>query len=260
MKSERRNLFRSIEGCTICQVKSAHYPFSDSKKWAKYFEKVFSLKENRTTEICHLCLKALKKWRRSPKQYKPSFSGIVNSKYVERKSSNKKRRHSSLVEMEIGTKEENKRALMEEDDLLSDSEDEDDDVDSSGVPDTYFDTPSPSSNDEDLNDTFDAVPDVFVTKETKDASCQTTFLYPSLTSPQPNDIRLPYIDLSKWRQEQICCGIIFKGPSGEVLVDPKWLNPSCSLCNRSCSTPSSKNSTEINPFDEKLVQLIQSSS
>ena len=161
--------------------------------------------------------------------------------------------------MEIGTKEENKRALMEEDDLLSDSEDEDDDVDSSGVPGTYFDMPSPS-NDEDLNDTFDAVPDVFVTKETKDASCQTTFLYPSLTTPQSNDIRLPYIDLSKWRQEQICCGIIFKGPSGEVLVDPKWLNPSCSLCNRSCSTPTSKKSSDINPFDEKLVQLIQSSS
>jgi len=268
MRSERRNLFRSIDGCTICQVKSARHLFQASQRWSKYFEQVFQLKDNRTSEICHLCLKSLKKWRRAPKTGKPDFSSIVNSKYVKRKSSVRKRRHSSLVEMEIGTKEENKLALMEEDDMLSESETSEPDYDSSGVPDTYFDTPSPNSiSDEDNDDVYLAndlppcIDHASVSTSTADASCQTSFLFPMLTSPQGIDFKLPYIDLSKWRQEQICCGVIFRGPSGEVLVDPNWLNPSCNMCNRSCATPTiSKMPKDINPFDEKLLKLVQSSS
>lgn len=274
--TERRTLSRSIDGCTICKVKSARHPFSDSSKWKKYFIDVFNLSENRTSEICHLCLKCVNKWRRAHKDAKPDFKNIVDSRYIEppnRRNSAKKRR-LSMVEMEFGTKEENKLALMEEDDLLSGSNEDTDDADSTGVPDTYFDSPSPNESDTEGDD-LDVIPILnngnqppAPKVDSKDVSCQTSFLFPSLTSPQANkdSFKLPYIDLSKWRQEQICCGVIFKGPSGEVLVDPKWLNPSCSLCNRSNITPNKttndddKNSKEISMFDEKLVNLIQSSS
>ncbi|EDO41640.1 predicted protein [Nematostella vectensis] len=57
--------------------------------------------------------------------------------------------------------------------------------------------------------------------------CQTSFLFPTLSS----STKLPYIDLSLWRREEICCGTIFRGPHGEVLVDPKLLKPLCT-----CST------------------------
>ena len=40
-------------------------------------------------------------------------------------------------------------------------------------------------------------------------------------------MKFPYIDLSGWRKEEVCCGTIFKGPNGEVLVDPKLLKPYC---------------------------------
>lgn len=62
-------------------------------------------------------------------------------------------------------------------------------------------------------------------------ACQTAFLFPALTSSTSD--KLPYIDLSKWRREEICCGVVFRGPCGEVLVDPKLLNP---LCTCSCSS------------------------
>ena len=256
MPSDRRTLFRSIDGCTICRVKSARHQFKDSPKWVKYFTDVFKLSENRTSEICYLCLKSLNKWRRSPKFAKPDFSSIVDSKITKHtRNTSRKRRSSSLVEMEIGTKEENKVALMEADDALSENDTSDDDVDSTGVPDTYFDTPSPNSSvDEIINDHLDTQ------RQTKEVACQTSFLFPSLTSPQANEFKLPYIDLSTWRQEQICCSAIFRGPSGEVLVDPKWLNPSCGFCSRSCTTPTSANSSkEISIFDEKLVGLLNSS-
>lgn len=263
---ERRTLSRSIEGCTICRVKSARHAFVDSAKWKKYFKDVFGITENRSNEICHLCLKAVNKWRRAGKNSKPDFQNIVDSKFVQsaaRRTSVKKRR-LSMVEMEVGTKAENKVALMEEDDLLS-ADDTTDDVDSDGLPDTYFDSPSPDDDEGDNDVAFMSNGSGELKKSVSDVACQTSFLYPSLTSPQANSesFKLPYIDLSKWRQEKICCGVIFKGPSGEVLVDPKWLNSSCSMCNRSSVTPNhttENDSKEISMFDEKLINLIQSSS
>ena len=158
---------------------------------------------------------------------------------------------------------------MEEDDELSnDDEHLDDDIDSTGHPDTYFDTPSPSSVTSHESDTLHQDEPSLVLKkrrsiETVDTASQTSFLFPALTSPQENSLRLPYIDLSTWRQEQICCGTIFRGPGGEVLVDPKWLNPLCGLCNRSTQppTPVSKSApTEISMFDPKLTSLISTCS
>lgn len=269
-EKKRKTLSRSIDGCTICKVKCTRHKFHDSAKWKKYFNDVFGITDNRTSEICYLCLKCVNKWRRSGKHAKPDFKDVVDSRYVlpptNRRNSTKKRR-LSVVELEVGTKKDNKVALMEEDDILSGSDQSEDDVDSTGVPDTYFDTPSPNESDADVDDVaFISNGNQNTSKvETTEVSCQTSFLFPSLTSPQANkdSFKLPYIDLSKWRQEEICCGVIFKGPAGEVLVDPKWLNPSCSFCNRSNSVQSKteeKNSKEISMFDEKLISLIQSSS
>ena len=95
-------------------------------------------------------------------------------------------------------------------------------------------------------------------KKTVTTGTQTSFLFPTLTSPQANANKLPFIDLSKWRQEEICCGTIFRGPNGEVLVDPKWLLPSCAMCNRSTQPPTpvqACGSEEISVFDEKLAGL-----
>lgn len=58
--------------------------------------------------------------------------------------------------------------------------------------------------------------------------CQTSFLFPQF---KESEIKFPFIDLSGWRTEEVCCGTIFKGPNGEVLVDPKLLKPYCD-CSR----------------------------
>ena len=244
MQTERKKLFRSINGCTVCFVKSGHHAFQNSNKWTKYILRVFNLTENRTNEICSSCVKHILKWRRTPKQSRPNLSHIVKT-VQQRRPSSRKTRTSSSIELDTETRG-NKVSPKDDVDELSSESELDGDLD-----DTYFDTSSPES----------IFSEEFVLKQVKDASSQTSFLYPALTSPQANDFKLPYIDLSKWRQEQICCGVIFRGPSGEVLVDPKWLNPSCGFCNRSCSTPSPpKESKEINIFDEKLASLLASSS
>jgi len=38
-----------------------------------------------------------------------------------------------------------------------------------------------------------------------------------------------FLDMSRWTKEKVCCGIIFRGPHGEVAIDPRFLNP-CTAC------------------------------
>merc|ERR1719483_1207284 len=34
-----------------------------------------------------------------------------------------------------------------------------------------------------------------------------------------------FIDLSFWKRQKTCCGTIFVGPTGEAMVDPRFLHP-----------------------------------
>jgi len=38
-----------------------------------------------------------------------------------------------------------------------------------------------------------------------------------------------FLDMNRWTKEQVCCGIIFRGPHGEVAIDPRFLKP-CTTC------------------------------
>jgi hypothetical protein len=38
-----------------------------------------------------------------------------------------------------------------------------------------------------------------------------------------------FLDMSRWTKEKVCCGVIFRGPHGEVAIDPRFLNP-CTAC------------------------------
>ena len=47
-------------------------------------------------------------------------------------------------------------------------------------------------------------------------------------------------------REKTCCGIIFKGPCGEVLLDRRYLNP-CFCRSSSASSPASLSPTQSEP-------------
>ncbi|KAB0344791.1 hypothetical protein FD754_021717 [Muntiacus muntjak] len=38
----------------------------------------------------------------------------------------------------------------------------------------------------------------------------------------------PFLDLTYWKRQKICCGIIYKGRFGEVLIDTHLFKPCCS--------------------------------
>ena len=103
---------------------------------------------------------------------------------------------------------------------------------------------SPSPSPSDASDEFSSGSITTCTQPVHRVSTasQTSFLFPSLTSSANN--KLPFIDLSMWRREEICCGTIFRGPHGEVLVDPKLLNPMCT-CSCSARPPVSVGEAKI---------------
>jgi len=42
----------------------------------------------------------------------------------------------------------------------------------------------------------------------------------------------PFLDMSFWKREKICCGTIFRAPNGEVAVDVRYISP-CENCKKS---------------------------
>ncbi|TRY92311.1 hypothetical protein DNTS_028663, partial [Danionella cerebrum] len=46
----------------------------------------------------------------------------------------------------------------------------------------------------------------------------------------PGSARSPvfsFLDLTYWKRQRVCCGIIYKGRFGEVLIDPHLYKPCC---------------------------------
>uniref|UniRef100_A0AAY4D675 Uncharacterized protein n=1 Tax=Denticeps clupeoides TaxID=299321 RepID=A0AAY4D675_9TELE len=36
-----------------------------------------------------------------------------------------------------------------------------------------------------------------------------------------------FLDLSYWKRQKVCCGIVYKGRFGEVMIDPRLFKPCC---------------------------------
>ncbi|CAB4066917.1 SIN3-HDAC complex-associated factor [Lepeophtheirus salmonis] len=57
-------------------------------------------------------------------------------------------------------------------------------------------------------------------------------------SPSVSD----FLDMSIWKRQSVCCGTIFRGPYGEVVIDPRFLNP-CGTCKKKGTNEKSKKSS-----------------
>ncbi|XP_070545189.1 SIN3-HDAC complex-associated factor-like [Ptychodera flava] len=217
-------VYRSGSGCCICKAKSSSSRFTDSKKYEADFEKCFQLKaEKRTGEICNACVLLVKRWKKLPKGTERNWHHVVDARAgpgtkAINKSKNKmklnkrplkKRRHRRLLTIQ-------KRDQSESDDATG----HDDSCDyttrrrhSSG------NIPSPTPSDSSDDGSFGSSGSSRRKRLPNDS--QTAFDFPP-------SVRA-FLDLSFWKKEVVCCGTIFRGPRGEVLVDPQLLKP-CKGC------------------------------
>jgi len=177
-------VFRSPVGCCICRAKSSSSRFTDSSKYEDQFQTCFKLEEERIGEICNACVLLVKRWKKLPKNTKRNWAHVVDARAGPGAKSfvKQKKKEEKLEEFEkIRRKHVYRKKSRSTDD------------ESSSRPQT------PMSS-------FLSSVDFGGAKAAK-----------RIEDNQVSD----FFDSMYWKQELICCGIIYRGLLGEVMVDPR---------------------------------------
>ncbi|XP_054159400.1 SIN3-HDAC complex-associated factor-like [Oppia nitens] len=250
-------IYRSIHGCCICKAKSSSSRFTDSKKYEPEFEKCFKIIEHRSGEICNACVLLVKRWKKLPsnttrnwhhvvdaragpgtKSVKPKLNYNTNDNSLRStttpldqldNSSNNRKPHVNCHHKQNTTNNSNK-GLRRRNPIRdqtsspegSDSSDTDDDME------------------EDIDDIDEEMEVRSITKKeitecskrsligrtTGRSTKATANINRKTECDSPTNTAITsFLDMSFWKKEKICCGIIFKGPDNEVLIYPKLLEP-----------------------------------
>ncbi|XP_043256762.1 uncharacterized protein LOC122399831 isoform X1 [Colletes gigas] len=208
-------VYRSSTGCCICKAKSSSSRFTDSKKYEDDFMECFQLEERRTGEICNACVLLVKRWKKLPAGSNRNWRHVVDARagpgiksLTKFKSKNKKKMKDLPEKFEkimkkkhiyLKTDRDREQSPAMSDDLTEDYLIGDGSKGSSRAG-------SPIGSD-----------DIPVTEKQLDMQD---------VSESKNDLTVNgFIDLTYFKREIICCGTIFKGPYGEVIVDPSLIKP-----------------------------------
>ncbi|XP_028397304.1 SIN3-HDAC complex-associated factor-like [Dendronephthya gigantea] len=210
--SHKPKVYRSSSGCCICGSKSSSSRFTPTEKYENLFTACFNVEQgSRTGLICNACVLLVKRWQKLPKENKRSWSHVVDGKCKSRRGS---RRSTSTDERTTAEKSDEKMPNT----AIAPN---DNDQKGKGTSHRFSDSSTPPSCSPSPSEISDSA---IADNGRTSTACQTSFVFPQLME---NEMKFPYINLSGWRREEVCCGTIFKGPNGEVLVDPKLLKPYC---------------------------------
>lgn len=206
----------------------------------------FNLKERRSGEICNACVLLVKRWKKLPKGTDRNWHHVVDARAGPGTKSltkfKSKKLKKNLLSPDKPLKEKIKKkhryirkegretspGALSDDIAVGDerlSEGSGPSVPGSLAPSPYP-SPYPSEDDADSQD--------------RTLLCGASKRKKSL----PTQLQLSsFVDLTYWKQEKVCCGLIFRGDCGEVLIDPRFFQPcSCRIKSLECSpapTPAS---------------------
>uniref|UniRef100_A0A3B5MV14 Uncharacterized protein n=1 Tax=Xiphophorus couchianus TaxID=32473 RepID=A0A3B5MV14_9TELE len=190
-------MYRSLDGCCICRAKSSSSRFTDSKRYEKDFRSCFGLSETRSGEICNACVLLVKRWKKLPVGTKKNWNHVVDARggpSLKITSRPKKIKTISKKARPSQISRLQKELKRNNSDAHSTT--------SSASP---AQSPSYSNLSDDGSD----------------------------TELSPGSSRSPvfsFLDLTYWKRQKVCCGIIYKGRFGEVLIDPHLFKPCCQFC------------------------------
>ncbi|KAI5101334.1 family with sequence similarity 60, member A isoform 2 [Silurus meridionalis] len=187
----KSKIYRSHEGCCICKTKSSSSRFTDSSRYEETFRLCFGLSEDRVGDICNACVLLVKRWKKLPHGSKKNWSHVVDA----RAGPGFKLTKPKKVKNIDGKKKSKLKKLHKFKRQNSDAHS----TTSSMSP-----SQSPShSNQSDENSDI----------ETKQR--------------RPTPAGFSFLDLSYWKRQKVCCGTIYKGRFGEVIIDPRFFKPCC---------------------------------
>ncbi|XP_044732808.1 SIN3-HDAC complex-associated factor [Chrysoperla carnea] len=222
-------VYRSSTGCCICKAKSSSSRFTDSRKYEQDFLQCFQLATPRQGEICNACVLLVKRWKKLPAGSSRNWRHVVDARagpgmksMVKFKSKNKLNDAASerLSEMKIRRKKKDvSHSKREISPFLSDDN-------------TTIDEISGVSNraDSPINAALNSDPEEVMDHNSREKTVQSTGSRCRLKGfkSRHRSPSLPvssFLDMSFWKREYVCCGTVFIGPTGELLVDPRFLKP-----------------------------------
>lgn len=238
-------IYRSLLGCCICRAKSSSSRFTDSQRYECDFDKCFGVDEPRAGEICNACVLLVKRWKKLPTGSNRNWHHVVDARAgpgtksmykIKNRTKDMPEDHSIMKKKHKHKHKHRKTAHAGPVGLLrrpaSPSGYSDDiTLGDEGFSDHYMSrTPSPGNSD--VSDDED-------TRSRKSSSSQRR----KQTNPRgPSTLFSSFLDLTYWKQTAICCGTIFRGTNGEVMVDPRLLRP-CQTC-KPCGSMAAPTSTQ----------------
>ncbi|XP_030056870.1 SIN3-HDAC complex-associated factor isoform X2 [Microcaecilia unicolor] len=188
----KSKIYRSLSGCCICKTKSSSSRFTGSQKYQENFRLCFGLLEDRSGEICNACVLLVKRWKKLPPGSKKNWNHVVDARAGPGFKFTKPKRINRIV----GLKHKRKLKAIQK------------------LKRPNSDTHSTSSSSPSQSPSYSHQSD-----ESSDAEDQ------RIHSSIPV---FSFLDLSYWKRQKVCCGIIYKGRFGEILIDPRLFKPCCS--------------------------------
>ncbi|XP_074661848.1 SIN3-HDAC complex-associated factor-like [Tubulanus polymorphus] len=217
----RPKIYRSHYGCCICRAKSSSSRFTDSLKYESDFVRCFNISEHRAGEICNACVLLVKRWKKLPPGSTRNWEHVVDARAGPgtksmskiRNNNNSNNNGNNLPKPEtfkkhVTKKRKHKHVRKSHSELSDEVQIE---LGIRATRQCQYRAPSPVYSD--LSEDSNELPD----------------------SMQQFNQCSSFLDLSYWKRTKICCGIIFTGPHGEVMVDPSLLKP-CNSCKKDGAT------------------------
>lgn len=240
-------IYRSIAGCCICKAKSSSSRFTDSKKYEPEFDRCFRAPEKRSGEICNACVLLVKRWKKLPPGTQRDWRHVVDARAGPGTKSVKSSVKSLFSQRcsSIGKKISKPKKSMHHDLIVSRGPES-----WSNGDDTLSDcqvlmrplTPerSDSSDDDNMEEDFYLSDQEEYSGRKRERTPVKRIVNTSQDLDDAfgaSDQVSPFLDMTFWRRETICCGVIFKGPNNEVVISPKLLKPCSCRKSSSGSTP-----------------------
>ncbi|XP_010885199.1 SIN3-HDAC complex-associated factor [Esox lucius] len=185
-------MYRSIHGCCICRAKSSSSRFTDSKRYERDLHSCFGLSEMRFGEICNACVLLVKRWKKLPAGSIKNWNHVVDAKGS-----------GSSMKTATGSKKLKKRVRPSQiGQVQKELKRHNSDAHSTTSSASPAQSPSYSNQSDEGSDT-------------------------ELSPSAAHSPVFSFLDLTYWKRQKVCCGIIYKGRFGEVLLDPHLYKPCC---------------------------------
>ncbi|XP_067856212.1 SIN3-HDAC complex-associated factor [Heptranchias perlo] len=188
-------MYRSLDGCCICRAKSSSSRFTDSKRYEKDFQSCFGLNEARSGEICNACVLLVKRWKKLPVGSKKNWNHVVDVRAgPSLKTALKPKKAKSLTGSRIKASQISK--------IQKELKRQNSDAHSTTSSMSPAQSPCYSNHSDEGSDA-------------------------EMASGSSRVPVFSFLDLTYWKRQKVCCGIIYKGRFGEVLIDPHLFKPCC---------------------------------